>query len=248
MIRFHILTLFPEVIDAYTSSSIICRAAEAGLIEVKAYNIRDFSQNKHKKVDDYPYSGGGGMIMTPQPIFSAFEHIKDNISGDHKRVYMSPKGRRLNNSIITEYSNSDDIIILCGRYEGVDQRVIDNLIDDEISIGDYVLTGGELPALVFTDALTRFQEGVLSSDEAYRNESHYSGLLEYPQYTRPYDFKGMKVPDVLLSGNEANINKWKRLMSIKITRERRPDIDISGIVTKEEVLWSENIDILFTPK
>ena len=186
--------------------------------------------------------------MTPQPIFSAFEHIQNTLTGSIKRVYMSPKGRLFNNSIIHEYSNAKYIIILCGHYEGVDQRVIDDLIDDEISIGDYVLTGGELPALVFTDALTRFQEGVLASGEAVRNESHYAKLLEYPQYTRPYDFKGMKVPDILLSGHEANINKWKRLMSIKITRKHRPDIDISDIVTKEEVSQSENIDILITPK
>ncbi len=248
MIKFYILTLFPDIIEAYKSESIINKATDSGLIEINSINIRDFSLNKRKKVDDYPYSGGGGMVMTPQPIFSAFEHVQKQINGNLSRIYMSPKGRLLNNEIVNEYSKAENVIILCGHYEGVDQRVIDNLIDDEISIGNYVLTGGELPALVFADAVTRFQDGVLSTQDAVENESHYSRLLEYPQYTRPYDFRGIKVPEILLSGHEENIKKWKRLMSIKITRENRPDIDISDIVSEDEIVESENIDILFTPK
>jgi tRNA (guanine37-N1)-methyltransferase len=248
MINFHIMTLFPEIIDAYKNESILKRAAEANLISISSYNIRDFSEDKHKKVDDYPYSGGGGMIMTPQPIFSAYEHIKKVINEKSKCIYMSPQGRILNNDIIKEYSMNKNTIILCGHYEGIDQRVIDALVDDEISIGDYVLTGGELPALVFTDAVSRSVEGVLSTRSAFTEESHYNGLLEYPQYTRPYDYKGMKVPEILLCGHEANINKWKRLMSIRNTREKRPDIDISRFVSIEEIKESENIDNLFTHK
>ena len=248
MINFHILTLFPEIINAYKSESILKRAAEAGLISINAYNIRDHSENRHMKTDDYPYGGGDGMIMTPQPVFSAYENIRKNIAGNVTGIYMSPKGRLLSNDIIRGYSDHENIIILCGRYEGVDQRIIDALIDDEISIGDYVLTGGELPALVFADAVSRFVKGVLSTEEAIKNESHYGGLLEYPQYTRPYEYKGMKVPDILLSGHEANVKRWRKLMSIRLTRMKRPDIDISGFVTEDELRDSENIDNLFTQK
>jgi len=246
MNSFNILTLFPDIINAYKSESIIKKAIESEIIEINAYNIRDFSTDKHKKVDDYPYSGGGGMIMTPQPVFSAFEHVRANLKGNVVSIYMSPQGRLLNNDIVREYSKVENIIILCGRYEGVDQRIIDTLIDDEISIGDYVLTGGELPALVFTDATARFINGVLSTEDAVKNESHYDKLLEYPQYTRPYEFNGMRVPDILLSGHEANIKKWKRLMSIRITRKKRPDIDLGGLVTDKEIWESENVEDLFT--
>ena len=185
MINFKILTLFPDIINAYMNESIIKNAIVSERISIDVCNIRDFSEDKHKKVDDYPYSGGGGMVMTPQPIFSTFEHITENIGGAYKSIYMSPKGRLLTNDIIEEYTRYKNIVILCGHYEGVDQRVIDSLIDDEISIGDYVLTGGELPALVFTDAVSRFVDGVLSSGKSFKDESHYNGLLEYPQYTRP---------------------------------------------------------------
>jgi tRNA (guanine37-N1)-methyltransferase len=242
------MTLFPEIIEAYKSESIIKRASEANLISVSSYNIRDFSLDKHKKVDDYPYSGGGGMVMTPQPIFSAFEYIRNKITGPFRCVYMSPQGRILNNTLISEYSKYENTVILCGHYEGIDQRVIDTIVDDEISIGDYVLTGGELPALVFTDAVSRFVEGVLSNQASFKEESHYNGLLEYPQYTRPYDFNGMRVPDILLCGHEANINKWKRLMSIRMTMEKRPDIDIRRYAGAEEIKESENIDNWFTHK
>ena len=221
---FDVLTLFPESIDRFLNESIIGRAREKGIITVNTINIRDFSLDKHKKVDDYPYGGGAGMIMTPQPLFDAWEYAVKLSPVKPKTVYMSPQGKVLTQSLVKELKDQERLIIVCGHYEGVDERVLEEIVDEEISIGDYVLTGGELPAMVLIDAVSRLVEGVLSSDESYLKESHYDGLLEFPQYTRPYEFRGKKVPDILLSGHHANIEKWRYLKMLERTRDKRPDM------------------------
>ncbi|MGP1488067.1 MAG: tRNA (guanosine(37)-N1)-methyltransferase TrmD [Peptoanaerobacter stomatis] len=220
---FNIMTLFPDIINAYVNQSIIKNAIENELIQVNVHNIRDYSANKHKKVDDYPYGGGGGMIMTVQPIYDCYVNIKKN-NPSTKLIYFSPKGKVLNNKLSYEYAKYDNITLLCGHYEGIDERIIDMIVDEEISIGDYVLTGGELPALVFLDTVSRKIDGVLSSQDNVQDESFEDGMLEYPQYTRPVEFNGMKVPDVLLSGNHQNIYKWRKEQSLEITKKRRPDL------------------------
>lgn len=225
MIKFNVMTLFPDMINSYISESMMKRAIENKIIEVNVYNIRDYSNDKHKKVDDYPFGGGAGMVMTPQPIKSTFDHINKSINTDNFSViYMSPRGRVFNQEIAKELSKKDEIVILCGHYEGVDQRVIDTIVTDEISLGDFVLTGGELPALSLIDAVSRLVPGVLNKSESFEDESFEHNLLEYPQYTRPRDFEGSLVPDVLLSGNHKNIDKWRLEMSENITLERRPDL------------------------
>ena len=223
--NFYFLTLFPQMIENYVSESIIKRAIENGIIGVKALDIRGYSQNKHKKVDDYPYGGGAGMVMTPQPIHSAYEDVVEGegIKDPHV-VYLSPKGKTFDQDMAKRLSQKEDIIFLCGHYEGVDQRIIDSIVTEEISIGDYVLTGGELPALVVMDATARMIPGVLGEQESFMDESFMEGLLEYPHYTRPQEFMGMKVPDVLLSGNHKNIDEWRKEQSYAITRERRPEL------------------------
>lgn len=223
--RISILTLFPEVMEHYLSVSILGKAREAGLLDVRLFNIRDYSTDKHRRVDDYPFGGGAGMVMAPQPIFDCMEKALEWHSGGQPlRVYMSPQGERLNNVISRELSSHEDIVILCGHYEGVDQRVLDTLIDREISIGDYVLTGGELPALVLVDALSRFIPGVLGNDDAHVDETFENGMLEYPQYTRPAEYRGMKVPEVLLSGHHANIEQWRHEEALRKTTAVRPDL------------------------
>lgn len=222
--KFNIMTLFPSVIESYINSSIIKNAIEKGLISVQIYNIRDYSKNKHKKVDDYPYGGGSGMLMTAQPIYDCFMEIKKN-NCDTKLIYFSPKGGRLDNNIAYDFSeNFENITLLCGHYEGIDERIIELIVDKEISIGDYVLTGGELPALVFLDTVSRKIDGVLSSSEHVKEESFENNVLEYPQYTRPAEFMGLKVPEVLLSGNHQKIYNWRKEKSQEITKIRRPDI------------------------
>ena len=216
-----ILTLFPEMFEPL-KTSLIGKAVENDALKINLHNIRDFSKNKHKKCDDYPFGGGPGMLMTPQPIFDAFESI-DGYEKAHK-IYMSPKGKTFSQDMVSNIASYEHIIILCGHYEGVDERVIEQLIDEEISIGDYVLTGGELPAMVIVDAVSRFIPNVLHCQESTMDESFMAGTLEYPQYTRPADFRGMKVPDVLLSGNHAEIEKWRRDKSIEITKKRRPEL------------------------
>ena len=220
------MTLFPALVDGVLSESIIGRAREAGIIEVGCHNIRDFTENKHRKTDDTPYGGGVGMVMSCQPIFDCFEHIKKSIpEGERTRViYMSPRGRIFNHEVARELSEYDNLVFLCGHYEGVDQRVIDTLIDEELSIGDYVVTGGEIPACIVIDAVSRLKSGVLASEECYEGESHASGLLEYPQYTKPAVFRGLPVPEVLLSGDHAKIDRWRLERSVELTRERRPDL------------------------
>ncbi len=220
--RFDILTIFPQYFDVL-KESIVGKALAEGVFEVNIINIRDFTLDKHRKTDDTPYGGGAGMVMTPQPIVSAVEAVDPN--HEAWRVYMSPRGAVLNQKRVVEYAkNADRILILCGDYEGVDQRVLDICFDEELSIGDYVLTGGELPALVFINSVARYVEGVLGSNESTNEESFSNGLLEYPQYTRPETFRGYKVPDVLLGGNHKDIEEWRVQKSLEITMKNRPDL------------------------
>ena len=217
--QFDVLTLFPEMFEPL-NKSIIGRAKEKGLININLINIRDFSKNKHKKVDDTPYGGGAGMVMMPDVVYDAYKSLN---SKDAKVIYMSPQGQKLNQKKVVELSKEKHIILLCGHYEGIDQRVIDEIVDEEISIGDYVLTGGELPAMIVIDSVSRYIEGVLK-DDSTKEESFSEGLLEYPQYTRPEVFNGKQVPEVLLSGHHENIDKWRREQSLKNTKKKRPDL------------------------
>jgi len=224
--KFDVMTLFPDMIENILGESIIGRARRAGIIEVSAHNIRDYSTDKHRKTDDTPFGGGVGMIMTCQPIYDCYADILSSIpEGNRKRViYMSPKGRIFSHSVAKELSEYDNLIFLCGHYEGVDQRIIDEIVDDEISIGDYVLTGGEIPACIVIDAVSRLIDGVLASSECYEGESVASGILEYPQYTKPREFHGREVPEILLSGDHKKIDRWRLEEAVNITRERRPDL------------------------
>ena len=217
--RFDVLTLFPEMFEVL-NQSIIGRAKEKGLINVNLINIRDFSKNKHKKVDDTPYGGGAGMVIGPDVVYDAYKSVKDEKA---KIIYMSPQGKKLDQKKVEELSKQEHLILLCGHYEGIDQRVLDKIVDEEISIGDYVLTGGELPAMVLIDSVSRYVEGVLK-DDSTKEESFSQGLLEYPQYTRPEVFEGQQVPEILLSGHHENIDKWRRKQSLKITLNKRPDL------------------------
>lgn len=222
--RIDILTLFPEMCESVLNESIIGRARENNLIEINCHNIRDYTLDKHKRVDDMPYGGGTGMIMQAQPIYDCYLSLCEKLGSKPHLIYMSPQGKVLNQERIKELSKMNNIVILCGHYEGVDQRVIDKIVDEEISIGDYVLTGGELPALVLSDSIARMLPGVLSNEDAFQLESHYNSLLEYPQYTRPFEWAGEKVPEVLISGHHANILKWQRESSLVRTFKRRPDL------------------------
>ena len=217
--KFNVLTLFPEMFSAL-DESIIGRGKEKGLIDINLINIRDFSKNKHKKVDDTPYGGGAGMVMEPTVVYDAYCSVKEpNV----KVIYMSPQGKTLNQQMVQDLAKEENIILLCGHYEGIDQRVIDEIVDEEISIGDYVLTGGELPAMVLIDSVSRYVEGVLKEDSV-QEESFTDGLLEYPQYTRPETFEGVKVPEILLSGHHENIKKWREEKSLENTKLKRPDL------------------------
>ncbi len=224
--KFDVMTLFPDMIGNILGESIISRARKAGIIEVVAHNIRDYSTDKHRKTDDTPFGGGVGMIMTCQPIYDCYKDVISKIpEGNKKRViYMSPKGRIFTHTVARELSEYDNLIFLCGHYEGVDQRIIDEIVDDEISIGDYVLTGGEIPACIVIDAVSRLIDGVLASSECYEGESVASGILEYPQYTKPREFRGRAVPEILLSGDHKKIDRWRLEEAVNITRERRPDL------------------------
>ncbi len=233
--KFNVLTLFPEMFLAL-DESIIGRGKEKGLIDINLINIRDFSKNKHKKVDDTPYGGGAGMVMEPTVVYDAYCSVKEP---NAKVIYMSPQGKTLNQQMVQDLAKEENIILLCGHYEGIDQRVIDEIVDEEISIGDYVLTGGELPAMVLIDSVSRYVEGVLKED-SIQEESFTNGLLEYPQYTRPEVFLGERVPEVLLSGHHENIKEWRRNQSIINTYLKRPDllkkIELSD---KEQKMLSE---------
>ena len=217
--KFNVLTLFPEMFSAL-DESIIGRGKEKGLIDINLINIRDFSKNKHKKVDDTPYGGGAGMVMEPTVVYDAYCSVKEP---NAKVIYMSPQGKTLNQQMVQDLAKEENIILLCGHYEGIDQRVIDEIVDEEISIGDYVLTGGELPAMVLIDSVSRYVKGVLKEDSV-QEESFTNGLLEYPQYTRPEVFLGKRVPEVLLSGHHENIRKWRRNQSLINTYLKRPDL------------------------
>ena len=217
--KFDVLTLFPEMFSSL-EQSIIGRAVENEQISINLINIRDFSTDKHKKVDDTPYGGGAGMVMMPDVIYSAYKSLE---SSDAKVIYMSPKGKTLNQEKVEELSKENHLIILCGHYEGIDQRVLDKIVDEEISIGDYVLTGGEIPAMVLIDSVSRYVKGVLKED-SIKEESFSNGLLEYPQYTRQEIFQGERVPEVLLSGNHQEIDKWRKEKSLEITKKNRPDL------------------------
>ncbi len=229
--KFDILTLFPEFFQSLNGFSIIGRAIENNIVQINSINIRDFSKDKHKRVDDYPFGGGQGMVMKPEPIFDAINSVKTQNS---KVIYLSPQGKKFNQNLANSLSKEEHLILLCGHYEGIDNRIIQNYIDEEISIGDYVLTGGEIPALVLIDCITRLIPGTLSSEESFTDESHYDGWLEYPQYTRPREFNGLNVPDVLLEGNHQKIYEWRKYQSIKTTLEKRPDLIKNIKLSKDE--------------
>lgn len=230
-----ILSLFPEFFSVFNNWSIIGRAVANNIVNINNINIRDFSENKHRKVDDYPFGGGPGMVMTPQPICDAIDSIK---AKESKVIYLSPQGKKLNQKMINDFSKEEHLILLCGHYEGIDNRIIENYIDEEVSIGDYVLTGGEIPAMVLVDSIVRLLPDALKGEESYMDESHYYGLLEHPQYTRPRNFEGKEVPKVLLSGNHSNVEKWKRYQSLKSTFIKRPDL------LKDIDLTNEDEDLL----
>jgi len=220
-LKIDVMTLFPEMFTGVFESSIIGRAQESGLVEIQTHNIRDYTDNKHRKTDDYPFGGGAGMVMMVQPIVDCFESVLGDTPT--KRILLTPRGKLLTPEIAGRLAKEQHIALLCGHYEGVDERVM-SVIDEEISIGDYVLTGGELAAMVLVDCLLRFVPGVLGSEDSAEDESFSNGLLEYPQYTRPAEFRGMEVPDILLSGHHANIQKWRHEQSQKKTREQRPEL------------------------
>ncbi|MBQ3545720.1 MAG: tRNA (guanosine(37)-N1)-methyltransferase TrmD [Lachnospiraceae bacterium] len=226
--RYHVLTLFPEMILDGLNTSIIGRAMNKGLIELNAINIRDFSTNKHMKVDDYPYGGGAGMVMQAEPVYLSYKSVADDIisrTGKKPRVvYLTPQGKVFNQRMAEEFAKEEDLIFLCGHYEGIDERALELIVTDNVSIGDYVLTGGELPAMVMIDTISRLVKGVLNNDDSAKYESFADNRLEYPQYTRPEEFMGMKVPKVLLSGDHKKVEQWREEESLKRTKERRPDL------------------------
>lgn len=232
--RIDIMTLFPEMCEAVLSESIIGRARERGFVDIHCVNIRDFTADKHNRVDDAPYGGGMGMLMQAQPIYDCYQSLCENAEERPHFVYMSPQGQTLTQEKVKSLAQIPHLVLLCGHYEGVDERILDEIVDEEISIGDYVLTGGELPAMVLADAVCRMLDGVLPNDEAKSLESHYNGLLEYPQYTRPPVWHGVSVPDVLLSGHHENIEKWRHEQSLLRTFLRRPDLLETAELTEKD--------------
>jgi len=226
MMNFYVLTLFPDMVLEGLHTSIIGRAVQGGLLKIEALNIRDYTLDKHKKVDDYPYGGGAGMLMQAQPIYDAYRAVAEKIEGDKppRVVYVTPQGATFHQQMARELAQEENLVFLCGHYEGVDERVLEEIVTDYVSIGDYVLTGGELPAMVMIDAIARMVPGVLSNGESGETESFSGNLLEYPQYSRPEEWRGRKVPEVLLSGNHANIAKWRLEQAKRRTMERRPDL------------------------
>ncbi|MGN0526912.1 MAG: tRNA (guanosine(37)-N1)-methyltransferase TrmD [Acutalibacteraceae bacterium] len=239
--RIDILTLFPEMCEAVMGESIIGRARKNGKVEINFHQIREFAINKHNQVDDTPYGGGAGMLMMAEPIYNCYEKVCNEIGKKPHLIYMSPCGKTLTQERVKELSELSNIAILCGRYEGVDQRVIDEIADEEISIGDYVVTGGELPAMILADAVSRMLPGVLAEPEGFMGESHYSSLLEYPQYTKPPVWHGKEVPEVLMSGHHANIQKWQRERSVERTLERRPDLLENARLSEKEKEFLEEL-------
>lgn len=268
--NFHILTLFPEMVMDGLNTSIIGRAVNAGLLSIEAVNIRDYAFNKHQSVDDYPYGGGAGMLMQAEPVYLAYKAVEKKIACRHaeeqgipfqetegeaalpeqsasglsvrpRTVYLSPQGSVFTQKMAEEMAQEEDLILLCGHYEGIDERVLEEIVTDYVSIGDYVLTGGELPAMVMVDAISRMVPGVLHNDVSAEFESFHDNLLEYPQYSRPEEWHGKKVPPVLLSGHHANIEKWRREQSILRTKERRPDLLEKCVLTQKEKEWLESV-------
>ncbi len=239
--RIDIMTLFPDMCRAYLGASIIGRAREAGKVQIECTDIRDYTQDKHRRVDDSPYGGGMGMIMQAQPIYDCYMDLCKKTGARPHLIYLTPQGKTLTQQRVKELAKLDYIALLCGHYEGVDERVIEELQPEEISVGDYVLTGGELPALLVADAVSRMIPGVLSSDECFTEESHYSSLLEYPQYTRPYVWHGRQVPEVLITGHHANVEAWRREQSLIRTAERRPDMLEKAQLTEKEILFLSDL-------
>ncbi|MBO5160010.1 MAG: tRNA (guanosine(37)-N1)-methyltransferase TrmD [Lachnospiraceae bacterium] len=239
--NFYILTLFPEMVMQGLNTSIIGRAVKNGLLNIEAINIRDFAQNKHGQVDDYTYGGGAGLLMQAAPIYRAYEHICEKIGKKPRVIYLTPQGDVFNQGYAEEFSKEEDLIFLCGHYEGIDERVLEEIVTDYMSIGDYVLTGGELPSMVMIDAISRLVPGVLNKQASHEIESFHDNLLEYPQYTRPEEWHGKKVPDVLLSGHHVNIEKWRREQSLKRTLERRPDLLENANLTKQDKKYLQSL-------
>ena len=236
--KFDVLTLFPEMFEPM-KQSIIGRAIEKGLLEINLVNIRDFSKDKHKKVDDTVYGGGAGMLMKPDVVYDSFKSVKSEKS---KVIYLSPQGKKLCQSKVEELAKQEHLILLCGHYEGIDQRVIDKIVDEEISIGDYVLTGGEIPAMVLIDSVSRYIDGVITGESTSEESFSSEGLLEYPQYTRPEEFEGIKVPEILQSGHHENINKWRRKEAIRVTYQKRPDLLEKVNLTEEEKKFIKELE------
>lgn len=235
--NFHVLTLFPEMIEQGMHTSIIGRAIAGGYLFIDAINIRDYAFNKHQKVDDYPYGGGAGMLMQAEPVYLAYESVQKKLGYRPRVVYLTPQGEVFHQTMAKELAKEKDLVFLCGHYEGIDERVLDEIVTDYVSIGDYVLTGGELPAMVMMDSISRMVPGVLSNQESGETESFAGNLLEYPQYSRPEEWHGQKVPPVLLSGHHANIEAWRREQSILRTAKRRPDLLKKADLTNKE--WSQ---------
>ena len=232
------MTLFPEMIEGITAHSILGRAQKEGLIDVKAVNIRDYSKDRHKHVDDYPYGGGAGMVMKAEPVYDCYKALNEP---EARVIYLSPQGRVFNQSVAEELSKEESVVLLCGHYEGIDERVLEEIGAEELSVGDFVLTGGELAAAIVIDSVSRLIPGVLGKEESFENESFSDGLLEYPQYTRPEEFMGRKVPEVLLSGHHANIERWRRRESVLRTAKKRPDLLENAALSAEEKRLAEEI-------
>lgn len=239
--NFHILTLFPEMVMDGLSASIIGRAQNKGLLSVEAINIRDFAENKHNRVDDYTYGGGAGMLMQAGPVYGAYQSVVEKAQSKPRVIYLSPQGQTFSQTMAEEFAKEKELIFLCGHYEGIDERVLEEIVTDYVSIGDYVLTGGELPAMVMIDAISRLIPGVLHNDVSAEFESFQDNLLEYPQYTRPEEWHGKKVPEILLSGHHANVEKWRREQSIIRTAQRRPDLLEKAELTEKEKAWLKTL-------
>ncbi len=239
--KFHVLTLFPEMIEQGFHSSITGRAMEKGLLQLDAVNIRDYAVNKHMRVDDYPYGGGAGMVMQAEPVYRCYEAVKEKIGRDVRVIYLTPQGRVFNQKMAEEFAAEEDLIFLCGHYEGIDERVLEEIVTDPVSIGDYVLTGGELPSLVMMDAISRLVPGVLGNDMSAVGESFADSLLEYPQYSRPAVWRDKEVPEVLLSGHHANVDAWRREQSVIRTAKWRPDLLETAQLSKKERILAEKI-------
>ncbi len=240
--NFHVLTLFPEMINDGVNTSITGRAISKGLISVNAVNIRDFAGNKYGQVDDYPYGGGAGMVMQPGPVYRSYESIKEKIGYKPRVIYLTPQGKVFNQSMAEEFAEEKDLVFLCGHYEGIDERVLEMIVTDNVSIGDYVLTGGELPSMVMIDAISRLVPGVLNNDVSAEFESFNDNLLEYPQYTRPAEFMGKEVPSILLSGNHPKVDEWRRQQSILRTMERRPDLIKDANLTSADKKYIRSLE------